>query len=43
MSVEEFIKICDSYTNKGIFEKNPDGTLKKDRHGNLTKVNYDNP
>lgn len=42
MSVEEFTKICDSYTNKAIFEKNPDGTLKKDRLGNLTKVNYDN-
>lgn len=42
MSVDEFIKVCDSYTNKAIFEKHPDGSLKKDRHGNLTKVNYDN-
>jgi N-acetyl sugar amidotransferase len=43
MSVTEFVKVCDSYTNKAIFEKNADGTLKRDRHGNLTKVNYDNP
>ena len=43
MSVEEFVKVCDSYTNKAIFAKNPDGSLKKDRRGNLTKVNYDNP
>lgn len=42
MSVEEFVKVCDSYTNKAIFEKNADGTLKRDRRGNLTKVNYDN-
>lgn len=42
MSVDEFIGICDQYTNKSIFEKNPDGTLKKDRFGNLTKINYDN-
>ena len=43
MTVEEFIAVCDAYTNKSIFEKNPDGSLKKDHHGNLTKVNYDNP
>jgi N-acetyl sugar amidotransferase len=43
MSVAEFVGICDAYTNKLIFEKNPDGSLKKDKHGNLTKVNYDNP
>jgi len=42
MSVEEFEKICDRFTNKKIFEKFPDGSLKKDRHRNLTKVNYDN-
>lgn len=43
MSVDEFIGVCDTYTNAGIFEKNGDGGLAKDRHGNLTKVNYDNP
>jgi N-acetyl sugar amidotransferase len=43
MGVDEFVGICDSYTNTAIFEKNADGSLKKDRLGNLTKVNYDNP
>lgn len=43
MSVDEFVAVCDSYTNKAIFQKNPDGTLKRDKQGNLTKVNYDNP
>ena len=43
MSVEEFIKVCDRFTNKKIFKKDSRGNLLKDRHGNLTKVNYDNP
>lgn len=43
MTVDEFNKVCDTYTNKAIFEKQPDGALKKDSLGNLTKVNYDNP
>ena len=42
MGVAEFEKVCDQFTNKSIFVKNADGTLAKDRHGNLTKVNYDN-
>ncbi len=42
MSVDEFIKVCDRFTNKKIFLRNPDGSLIKDRRGNLTKVNYDN-
>jgi N-acetyl sugar amidotransferase len=43
MSLDEFTKLCDSYTNAAIFEKNANGSLKKDRFGNLTKVNDDNP
>ena len=42
MTVDEFERVCDQFTNKRIFVKNADGSLKKDRHGNLTKVNYDN-
>lgn len=42
MSVDEFIKICDRFTNKKLFKKDARGGLLKDRHGNLTKVNYDN-
>ena len=43
MGVDEFTEVCDSYTNGAIFEKNADGSLKKDRSGNLTKINDDNP
>ena len=43
MSVDEFIAVCDSYTNSSIFEQTADGQLKKDAGGSLTKVNYDNP
>lgn len=43
MSVDEFIRICDKFTNKKIFKRDANGALVKDRHGNLTKLNYDNP
>lgn len=42
MSVEQFKKICHQFTNKKLFVKNSDGTLKSDEKGNLQKVNYDN-
>jgi N-acetyl sugar amidotransferase len=42
MSVDEFIKVCDRFTNKAIFVKDARGNLVKDRDGNLTKINYDN-
>jgi N-acetyl sugar amidotransferase len=42
MGVDEFVEVCDSYTNAAIFEKDAKGGLKKDRLGNLTKLNYDN-
>ena len=42
MSVDEFIKICDKFTNKKIFKCDAGGKLVKDRHGNLEKLNYDN-
>jgi N-acetyl sugar amidotransferase len=43
LSVDEFIKICDRFTNKKLFVKDARGNLLKDKQGNLTKVNYDNP
>ncbi len=43
IGVEEFTRICDSFTTKRIFKRNSSGVLVKDRHGNLEKVNYDNP
>lgn len=42
MSVDEFVKICDKFTNKKIFKRDAGGELTKDRHGNLEKINYDN-
>lgn len=40
LSIEEFIAICDKFTNKKLFIKDSDGNLIKDRYGNLTKINY---
>lgn len=42
ISVDEFIRICNKFTNKKIFKRDVGGGLIKDRHGNLTKINYDN-
>jgi hypothetical protein len=42
MTVEEFIRICDRFTNKRLFVCDSRGNLVKDREGNLTKINYDN-
>ena len=42
MSVDEFIDVCDRFTNKKIFVRNSAGGLLKDRQGNLEKINYDN-
>ena len=43
MTLDEFIRICDRFTNKKLFECDARGNLVKDRDGNLTKINYDNP
>ncbi|MBT8551993.1 N-acetyl sugar amidotransferase [Polynucleobacter paneuropaeus] len=42
ISVDEFNKLCDRFTNKKIFKKNSSGLLEKDSEGNLIKLNYDN-
>jgi N-acetyl sugar amidotransferase len=42
LSVEQFTRICDRFTNKKIFQRDAKGNLIKDSQGNLTKVNYDN-
>ncbi|MBY0578112.1 MAG: N-acetyl sugar amidotransferase [Burkholderiales bacterium] len=42
LNVDEFIRICDKFTNKKIFMRDAEGRLLKDRHGNLAKINYDN-
>ena len=42
LSVEEFVEICDRFTNKSLFVTDARGQLVRDRFGNLTKVHYDN-
>ena len=42
MTVPEFIRLCDKFTNKKIFKRDASGALIKDRDGNLAKINYDN-
>jgi len=38
LTVDEFIKICDKFTNKKIFKTDSRGNLVKDKHGNLIKL-----
>ncbi|MCX4028799.1 N-acetyl sugar amidotransferase [Spartinivicinus marinus] len=42
ISLDQFIKICDQFTNKKIFKMDRRGNLVKDNEGNLIKLNYDN-
>ncbi len=42
MTVEEFVRICDRWTNKRLFVTDHNGQLVKDRDGNLAKKFYDN-
>jgi len=42
LTVDEFIGICDQFTNKKIFRRDAKGALIRDPDGNLTKINYDN-
>lgn len=41
MPVEEFVEICDRWTNKKLFKCDNQGNLIKDRHGNLQKLHHD--
>lgn len=42
MTLEEFIRVCDRFTNKKLFVRDSRGKLLKDKYGNLTKINYEN-
>lgn len=42
VTLEEFVAICDRFTNKKLFVRDSRGNLVKDKRGNLTKINYDN-
>jgi N-acetyl sugar amidotransferase len=43
LAVEDFVRICDRFTNKKLFLKDARGSLDKDRQGNLTKIKYPDP
>ncbi|MGE0444223.1 MAG: hypothetical protein AB7P99_03280 [Vicinamibacterales bacterium] len=42
MTLDEFVAVCDRFTNKKLFVCDANGQLVRDRRGNLTKINYDN-
>jgi N-acetyl sugar amidotransferase len=42
IGIDELIEIFDSFTNKKIFKKNKDGSIFKDKDGNVVKLNYEN-
>jgi N-acetyl sugar amidotransferase len=42
INLDEFIKICDRFTNKKIFLTDSDGRLIKYKDGSPIKINYDN-
>jgi len=43
MTVDDFVKVCDRFTNKKLFLRDAKGDLVRDKRGNLTKINSDNP
>jgi N-acetyl sugar amidotransferase len=43
IDIDEFIDICDRFTNRKLFKTDNRGDLIKDASGNLAKLNYDNP
>jgi N-acetyl sugar amidotransferase len=43
LELDQFISLCDRFTNKKLFVTDSRGALVKDKRGNLTKLLYDNP
>lgn len=42
INIDQFIDICDKFTNRKIFMRDGSGVLIKDYRGNLSKINDDN-
>jgi len=42
ISKDEFIQICEKFTNKELFKKDANGNLLRDEKGNIEKIHYDN-
>lgn len=41
-TTEEFLKICEKFTNKDLFKCDENGNLIRDEHDNIEKIKYDN-
>ena len=42
MTTDEFVEVCDRFTNRSLFATTRGGDLIRDTRGNLIKINYDN-
>ena len=42
ISMDEFIEICEKFTNKKLFKTDSNGNLIRDNEGNIEKLYYDN-
>lgn len=42
MTIDEFVEVCDRFTNRKLFRTNNRGELTKSSDGSLSKINYDN-
>ena len=42
ISKDEFLDICDKFTNKSLFKTNERGELLRDSNGDIEKIKYDN-
>ena len=42
LSMDDFVAICDRFTNRALFKTTRSGELVRDSAGNLTKINNDN-
>lgn len=42
LTVDEFVRTCDRFTNKRLFKCDANGRLVKDSRGDLQKINWDN-
>jgi N-acetyl sugar amidotransferase len=42
LSKEDFLQVCDKFTNKEIFKTDENGNLIRDKEDNIEKITYDN-
>tara|TARA_B100001540_G_C15418341_1_gene466564 strand:- start:106 stop:633 length:528 start_codon:yes stop_codon:yes gene_type:complete len=42
ISMEEFLEICDKFTNKNIFKTDAEGKIVRDEFGEVIKMKFDN-